>query len=202
MSKNSAVDDYIASKATFSQEILIHLRQIIHDASPDIIETIKWRQPCFEHNGLICAFAAFKKHVNFSFFKGQFLNDSAGIFVPSDNNELTALKFSSISDIPESEVLKGYIQQAIALNSNDEFKKNVAPRKDKSDLVIPDDFAHALTITPAAKRVFSEFSYSKQKDYIEWITSAKREATRATRLATAVEWISEGKGRNWKYENC
>ncbi len=202
MSKNAAVDEYIKSKEPFAQEILIHLRNVIHDASPYITETIKWRQPCFESGGLVCAFAAFKKHVNFSFFKGQFLNDSAGIFAPSDNNELTALKFSSISDIPESEVLKSYIQQAIALNSNDEIKKKAAPRKDKSELVIPDDFAQALSKTPAAQRVFSEFSYSKQKDYLDWITSAKREATRATRLATAVEWISEGKGRNWKYENC
>jgi uncharacterized protein YdeI (YjbR/CyaY-like superfamily) len=202
MSKNSAIDDYIATKEFFAQEILIHLRKIIHDAAPDIEESIKWRQPCFEHNGLVCAFAAFKKHVNLSFFKGMHLNDNAGIFSPSDNNDLTALKFSSISDIPESEVLKRYIKQSIALNSNDEIKKKAVPRKDKSDLVVPEDFAQALSNTPAAQRVFSEWSYSKQKGYIDWITSAKREATRATRLAIAVEWISEGKGRNWKYENC
>ena len=202
MSKNTAVDEYIKSKEAFAQEILIHLRNVIHDASPEISETIKWRQPCFEQDGLVCAFAAFKKHVNFSFFKGQFLNDSAGIFTPSDNNELTALKFSSVADIPDSKVLKAYIQQAIALNSTGELKKKAAPRKDKSELVIPDDFAQALTSKPAAQGVFNEFSYSKQKDYIDWITSAKRAATRASRLATAVEWISEGKARNWKYENC
>lgn len=202
MSKNSAVDEYIKSKEPFAQEILIHLRNVIHDASPDISETIKWRQPCFEQDGLVCAFAAFKKHVNFSFFKGQFLNDSAGIFTPSDNNELTALKFSSVADIPDSDVLKAYIQQAIALNSTGELKKKTTPRKDKSTLVIPEDFAQALTSKVAAQRVFDDFSYSKQKDYIDWITSAKRAATRTSRLATAVEWINEGKARNWKYENC
>ena len=92
MPKNQAVDDYIASKAIFAQEILIHLRTIIHAAEPEISETIKWRQPCFEHHGLVCAFAAFKKHVNFSFFKGKMLTDSAHIFAANDNNELIALK--------------------------------------------------------------------------------------------------------------
>lgn len=202
MPKNTAVDDYIASKEPFAQEILAHLRDVIHTAAPDIIETIKWRQPCFEHNGLVCAVAAFKKHVSFSFFKGQLLNDSEGIFSPSDNNELTALKFSSLAEIPANHILKRYIQQAIALNSANKLKKKVTPRKDKSELVVPEDLAMALAKIPSAQSIFNDFSYSKQKDYIEWLNSAKRESTRASRLTTAVAWITEGKARNWKYENC
>jgi len=202
MPKVAAVDDYIKSKAPFAQEILKHLRAVIHHAAPELTETIKWRQPCFEHNGLVCALAAFKKHVSFSFFKGQLLNDSAAIFSPSDNSELAVVKFSSLAEIPERAILNNYIQQAIALNSDNKTRKKTSARKDKSALIVPNDLAEALAKNPSAQGVFTDFSYSKQKDYIEWLTSAKRATTRATRLATAIAWISEGKARNWKYENC
>lgn len=202
MSKNSDIDNYIAGKAPFAQEILTHLRQIIHNAAPDITETIKWRQPCFEHNGLVCSVAAFKKHVTFSFFKGKLLNDSNNIFPTSDNNELTSLKFSVLADIPQDDILTAFIQQAIALNADSNCKRKSTQRKDKDTLVMPNDLAAALASTPAAQSTFNNFSYSKQKDYIEWLTSAKRETTRVTRLATTVQWLSEGKARNWKYENC
>jgi uncharacterized protein YdeI (YjbR/CyaY-like superfamily) len=202
MSKDTAIDDYIATKAHFAQEILMHLREVIHNAAPDITETIKWRHPCFEHNGLVCAVATFKKHVTFSFFKGKFLNDSEQLFPPSDNNELTSLKFSTLADIPPKDILSEYIQQAIALNTDSNIKKKPTQRKDKNDLIIPDDLVAALAKIPRALGIFNDFSYSKQKDYIEWLNSAKRETTRASRLVTAVEWISEGKARHWKYDNC
>lgn len=202
MPKNNAVDDYISRQDPFAQEIILHLRDIIHQSSTEICETIKWRQPCFESNGLVCAIAAFKKHVNFSFFKGKLLNDSAQIFSASENNELAALKFAKLSDVPVDDILTNYVQQAIALNNTSHTGKRKVVRKDKADLVIPEDLTSALAENPIAKKVFNDFSYSKQKDYIEWLTSAKREAIRASRLATALEWISEGKARHWKYENC
>lgn len=201
MPKSAKIDNYITEKSPFAQEILSHLREVIHRADPEIVETIKWRQPCFESNGLVCAMAAFKKHVTFSFFKGQLLNDNANIFLPSDNSELASLKFTSLADIPQNDILTAYIQQAIALNTNSCIKKATA-RKDKNDLIIPDDLAAALATTPSAQSTFNDFSYSKQKDYLDWLTSAKRETTRATRLATTVQWLSEGKARHWKYENC
>lgn len=202
MPKNNAVDDYISRQDPFAQEIILHLRDIIHQSSTEVNETIKWRQPCFESNGLVCAIAAFKKHVNFSFFKGKLLNDSAQIFSASENNELAALKFTTLNDVPTDDILINYVQQAIALNNTSHAEKRKVVRKDKADLVIPEDLTSALAENPTAKKVFNDFSYSKQKDYIEWLTSAKREATRAARLATALEWISEGKARHWKYENC
>lgn len=202
MSKNVAIDQYISSQAPFAQEIIIHLRNIIHQSSTDITEAIKWRHPCFESNGLVCAIAAFKQHVNFSFFKGKRLNDSANIFSKSDNNELAALKFTVLNDMPADDILINYLQQAIALNNSSNVKKQQATRKDKADLKIPDDLASALAENPKAKEVFANFSYSKQKDYIEWLISAKRATTRATRLSTAIAWIAEGKSRHWKYENC
>lgn len=202
MPKNTAIDQYISQQQPFAQEIMSQLRDVIHTASPEMSEAIKWRHPCFENSGLVCAMAAFKQHVTFSFFKGKLLDDSASIFSKNDNNELTSLKFKSLSEIPTNEILISYVQQAIALNSTPKPEKKKSVRKNKADLVIPDYFSAALADNQAAKDVFNNFSYSKQKDYIEWLTSAKREATRNSRLATAITWIAEGKSRNWKYENC
>ncbi len=202
MPKNTAIDQYISQQQPFAQEIMSQLRDVIHTASPEMSEAIKWRHPCFENSGLVCAMAAFKQHVTFSFFKGKLLDDSAGIFSKNDNNELTSLKFKSLSEIPANDILISYVQQAIALNSTQKPEKKKSVRKNKADLVIPDYFSAALADNQAAEDVFNNFSYSKQKDYIEWLTSAKREATRNSRLATAIAWIAEGKSRNWKYENC
>lgn len=200
MGNNQKVTDYITEKPEFTQEIMIQLRTIIHQAAPELSETIKWRQPCFEQDGLVCAFAAFKKHVNFAFFKGKLIDDSAALFEPSDNNELTSLKLTCLADIPNEVVLINYIQQAVALNKQKDKKPKTSVKKVKTELIVPDDLAKALKNEPLANDVFTAFSYSKQKDYIEWLTSAKREATREKRLVTALEWIGEGKSRHWKYE--
>ena len=202
MIKNTAVDEYISRQAPFAQEIILHLRDVIHQSSSGVSETIKWRHPCFESNGLVCAIAAFKQHVNFSFFKGKLLNDSAQLFSKNNNNELAALKFTTLNDIPVDDILINYLRQALALNNSGNVSKKKVERKDKTDLTIPEDLASALIDNSVAKEVFNGFSYSKQKDYIEWLTSAKKEATRTKRLITAVKWISEGKSRHWKYENC
>lgn len=202
MIKNTAVDEYISRQAPFAQEIILHLRDVIHQSSSGVSETIKWRHPCFESNGLVCAIAAFKQHVNFSFFKGKLLNDSAQLFSKNNNNELAALKFTTLNDIPVDDILINYLRQALALNNSGNVSKKKVERKDKADLTIPEDLASALIDNSVAKELFNGFSYSKQKDYIEWLTSAKREATRTKRLITAVKWISEGKSRHWKYENC
>lgn len=202
MPTDSIITEYIDSKAAFAQEIMQHLRTIIHQASPALTESIKWRAPCFESNGLVCAMAGFKKHVNLSFFKGKLIDDKHHIFPCSDNNELASLTFSSLDEVPDASILIDYIQQAIALNQVPNTKKKSKIKKQKADLIIPDDLREALGKSPIAQEVFSEFSYTKQKDYIEWLTSAKRESTRRSRLVTAIEWITEGKSRNWKYENC
>ena len=84
---------------------------------------------------------------------------------------------------------------------NDEgIKLPPKPKKEKVELVVPDYFTSALKKNKKAFAEFEDFSYSKKKDYVEWLTEAKSEETRNKRLATAIEWIAEGKSRNWKYE--
>jgi len=66
----------------------------------------------------------------------------------------------------------------------------------------PADLLAAFKQDKAAQATFDAFPPSCKREYIEWIVEAKREDTRAKRLAQAVEWLAEGKRRNWKYENC
>lgn len=201
MSQNK-IDQYIEDKPEFAQPILLKLRELIHQASPNIEEAIKWNQPCFSHHGLVCAMASFKAHVSFSFFEGKHLVDHDNIFDNSDCKNLATLKFKTLDDLPDEKKLISFIKQAITYNNSAEKPKKKSVRKDKADLVIPNDLTEALAKNKSAKQHFDNFSYTKQKDYIDWITSAKRETTREKRLATTIEWVSEGKGKNWKYENC
>lgn len=202
MPKNTDIDKYITEATDFAQPILNHLRQLIFTADPEMEEAIKWRQPCYSQNGLVCAMAAFKQHVNFTFFEGKHLIDKHGVFGDSNNQNLSAFKLKSIDELPADNILISYIQQAIAYNQSAEKPKKTKAKKDKAELIIPRELAEALAQNTKASEHFDNFSYSKQNDYIEWISSAKRDTTRQKRLATAIEWISEGKGRNWKYENC
>ena len=204
MKQHPEIDLYINEKPDFSRPILTKLRSLIFQASGNIEETMKWRNPCYSQNGLVCAMAAFKQHVNFSFFSGKQITDTHQLFEPSDNQTLAALKFYTLGEMHADEVLIGYIQQAIKLNLENKtnHSKRKASKKDKVDLVIPNMLQQALDNNLTAKKHFEQFSYSKQKDYIEWIGTAKREDTQLKRLTTAIEWISEGKSRHWKYENC
>ena len=203
MKRIKDVDTYIQAKPDFARPILTKLRDIIEQAAPDAEEAIKWRVPCYTSHGLLCSMAAFKQHVNFGFFNAQLIDDPHNLF-DSDNETMTSLKFNSIADLPDDAILLDYIQRAVAKNEalKTQGCTKPKPKKDKAELERPEDLSAALNQNEAALQHFEQFSYSKQKDYIQWITSAKREATRQKRLATAIEWISEGKSKNWKYENC
>lgn len=190
------VDAYIERSAEFARPILTHLRKLVHKACPDIVETIKWSMPHFDHKGPVCNMAAFKQHCAFGFWKQTLLDHK----FPIEENAMSSFgKITSLKDLPSDKELIALIAQAIELN-----EKNIKiPKKQtaaKTELAIPDELAKALAKNKTAKTNFENFSYSKRKDYIEWINGAKTDATRDKRIATTVEWISEGKGRNWKYE--
>ncbi|WP_443943967.1 YdeI/OmpD-associated family protein [Pedobacter sp. AW1-32] len=194
------VDQYIAKSAEFSIPILEHLRYLVHQADARIQETIKWGMPFFELKGTVCHMAAFKNHCAFGFWKGSLMEDDMGIFKERKDAMGWLGQIRSFSDLPADEVLIAYIQAAIKLNE-DGVK---LPPKPKSsalrELIIPDYFLEALEADAKAMNIFQNFSYSNKKDYIQWLLEAKTEATRMKRLATAVEWIGEGKVRMWKYQ--
>ncbi|WP_026462077.1 YdeI/OmpD-associated family protein [Adhaeribacter aquaticus] len=195
------VDTIIQNSADFAKPILNHLRQLIHQVCPDATETIKWGFPHFEHNGLLCSMAAFKQHCAFTFWKANLLSDPHQLFSKDSKTSMGQLgQLKSLTDLPADIVLVGYIQEAVKLNLQGvkgpaKFKPAIAAKA----LEIPEYLAQALKENEAASNTFSGFSNSNKKEYITWLAEAKTEATRQKRLLTAIEWIAEGKPRNWKY---
>ena len=204
--KLERVDEYIAKVAPFAQPILTHIRELIHLACPDVEEAWKWSFPNFVYKGAVmCNIAGFKEHCSFGFWKASIMPDPDNILSTDNRAGMGHMgKLTSLSDLPSDEIMIKYIQEAMKLT--DEGKK-VAPRAkateaQKKEMVIPDYLIAELNKSPKAQEVFTAFSYSHKKEYVEWLEEAKTEATRNKRLAQAIEWISEGNGRNWKYANC
>ncbi len=193
------IDAYIEKSAEFAQPVLIHLRELIHKACPQVSETLKWSMPSFEYKGILCGFAAFKNHCTLMFWKQSLMETDA---FPKNKTAMGSFgRITSLKDLPSDKVIIGLIHQAMELNE----KGVKVPRKaaaTKKDLVVPDDLTKALSKNKKAKAQFDKFSPSHKKEYVQWITEAKTEPTRNKRLATTIEWLAEGKSRNWKYENC
>jgi uncharacterized protein YdeI (YjbR/CyaY-like superfamily) len=194
---NPLVDDYIDRAADFARPILVHLREVVHEACPEVEEAIKWGFPNFIYCGMLCHMAAFKQHCAFGFWKGTAIVEQEGEKAEEAMGQFG--RIMSLSDLPPDEVLAGYIRLAMQLNEQGVRAPEKRKPAQKEELDIPDDFLEALEELPAAKSHFEDFSPSKKREYVEWITEAKTPATRERRMATAVEWIAEGKPRNWKY---
>lgn len=199
--KEKAIDAYIAKSADFAKPILTHLRKLVHKACPVVEEKMKWSFPHFNYKGeMMCNMAAFKHHASFGFWKAALMKDP--ILIETANKE-TAMghlgRLTSVKDLPPDKKMIAWIKEAMKLN--DEGKKVLKPKAaEKKELVVPYYFTKALTKNKKARQVFENFAYSHRKEYLEWITEAKTEETRDRRIATALEWMAEGKGRNWKYE--
>jgi len=193
------VDAYIEKSADFAKPVLSHVRKLIHKACPDVVETIKWGMPSFEYKGILCGCAAFKQHCTFGFWKQSLMESDA--FSETKTAMGSFGKITSLKDLPKDKVMIGLIHQAMELNEKGS-QVSKKPAAAKKELIVPIDLTKALSKNKTAKTAFEKFSYSHKKEYVQWIEEAKTEATRNKRLATTVEWLSEGKSRNWKYENC
>jgi uncharacterized protein YdeI (YjbR/CyaY-like superfamily) len=191
------VDAYIAKVAPFAQPILTHLRATIHKACPDVVETIKWGVPAFDYHGPLCQFAAFKQHAVFGFWKASLLDgtDKKAIEAMGNFGRLTSVK-----DLPSKAELTRIIKSAMKLNEEGEKVVRVLKHPSVTKLKSPADLTAALKKNAKAAKFFESLAPGQRGEYIAWITGAKQKATRATRLKTTVEWLGEGKRRNWKYE--
>ncbi len=198
--RDPRIDAYIAKAAPFAQPILERLRDAVHEACPDIEETLKWSMPTFVHaGGILAGMAAFKQHVSFGYWKHALV---MGEDVQRDGMGSYG-KMASPKDLPPKKRLLADIRRAMKLN--EEGVKTPGPRKSgapKPPPEAPADLVAALKRNRRAKAAFDGFPPSAQRDYVEWIVEAKREDTRSKRLAQAVEWMAEGKRRHWKYEKC
>ena len=194
--RDPRVDAYIAKAAPFAQPILIHLREVVHAASSEIDEDIKWGAPHFMYKGMLAGMAAFKAHCALGFWKGSLIIDTAG---RSEEAMGQFGRIASVEDLPPKKVLTGYIKQAMKLNDEGVSSPTRSKPKPKEPFAVPKDLATALKANKKAQATFIGFPPSAQREYVEWITEAKTDATRTTRLTTAVEWMAEGKRRMWKY---
>lgn len=197
---DSRVDAYIEKSAAFAKPILTHLRNLVHKASPELKETMKWSCPFFDFQGPVCQIAAFKQHCAFGFWKEKLMDDPHQILNQQPDTAGSIGKITSLEDLPADEILIRYIQQAIALNKAGTKAPAKTKVKEPTSVQVPADFSEMLLKYTAAAGHFEQFSASQKKEYLSWFEEAKTEATRAKRIATALEWISEGKIRNWKYK--
>ena len=201
--KDKRIDDYIKKAQPFAQPILTHLRELIHKGNPEVEETIKWGMPSFDYKGPYCSFASFKQHAVFGFWKHKLLKDPKGYLQERSSQGGDAMgnlgRITSIKDLPPDKVIIDFIKQAKKLN-DEGIKGAPAEKKKKPELVVPEYFTAVLKRNKAASATFNAFSTSNKRDYIEWITEAKTEATREKRMDQAIEWMAEGKTRHWKYQ--
>jgi uncharacterized protein YdeI (YjbR/CyaY-like superfamily) len=194
--RDPRVDRYIADSAEFAKPILNHLREIVHAACPEVEETMKWSFPHFTYNGILCSMAGFKQHCAFNFWKGALV---VGEAASAEEAMGQFGRLTVIADLPLDETLTAYIHQAMKLNEAGTKAPGRPGSKAKQELVVPDYFLAALNQNGSARATFEGFSPSHRREYVAWVTEAKGEDTRKRRLDTAVEWMAEGKPRNWKY---
>jgi uncharacterized protein YdeI (YjbR/CyaY-like superfamily) len=198
MSREPRIDAYVAKAQPFAQPILDHVRERVHAVLPDAEEAMKWSMPAYLIGGkIVLITAAFKAHVALNFWRGQDLETShASVGAMGQFG-----KIKSLEELPPDAELDRLIRDAADLS-----KIASAPRKTKSAPKpapqLHPQFAAALDKAPAAKAVLDSFPPSAQRDYFEWIAEARQEGTRQKRIAAAIEWLSEGKRRHWKYQNC
>jgi uncharacterized protein YdeI (YjbR/CyaY-like superfamily) len=197
MKKSPAVDAYIEKSADFARPILKKVRKLFHRACPDVEETMKWSVPHFEYRGVLGLMAAFKQHASYGFWKSRLMRDPHGLF-RGGNTGMGGVRITDVADLPPDDVLIAYVQEAVALN--EAGVKVERRRRPAKDLKIPAFFREALARNKKAAATFASLSPSCRREYAEWLAEAKREETRERRLATAIEWLVDGKSLDWKYK--
>ena len=197
MPYNKQFDAYIAKSPDWAQPVLTRIREIVHEACPDVEEELKWSSPAFVYHGIMCGMAAFKEYVTFHFWKGELVTGT-----PLGANGMGAAaqfgRMTNVKDLPPKKQLVAYIKTAMKLN--EEGVKVERPKKKRPTLSMPDYFLTAIKRNKKALTAYEKFSPSHRREYIEWIIDAKTDVTRDKRVAQAVEWMAEGKSRNWKYQ--
>jgi len=193
--KDARVDAYIAKAPDYAKPILEYLRATVHEVVPDVTEEIKWQMPHFTYKGMFCGMGAFKDYSVFGFRKAELvLGDKFKSLRLTD--QIGHLQ--TVDDLPPKKTLVAYLKKAKQLN-DDGTKVERKPPKPKKPLRTPVFLSAALKKNKKAAAAYEAFSPSHKREYVEWLTEAKTDETRNKRLAQAVEWMAEGKARNWKY---
>ena len=195
--RDKRVDAYITKSAGFAKPVLRYLRESVHKGCPGVQETMKWSFPHFDYHGIMCSMAAFKGHCAFTFWKAPLLKSAA---LQKVNREAMGNfgRITTIKDLPPRSSLVALVRQAAQLNEGGVKMRRAAPGS-KGAVKVPTYMMKALNKNARALRTFRSFTPGAKREYVEWVAEARTQETRARRLATAVQWLSEGKQRNWKY---
>lgn len=202
MSTDPRVDAYIAKSAPFARPLLAHLRALVHRGCPEVEETIKWGMPSFVYGGkILCGMAAFKGHCTFGFWHAGMKDVLGKDVAPREKAMGSFGRLTSPEDLPADRKIIAWVKAAAKLNESGEPARPRAKAR-RSEAAVPDDLAAALKKNRAAAATWAGFPPSCRREYVEWITEARREETRARRVAQTIAWLAEGKRRSWKYEGC
>ena len=196
----AAVDAYIAHARPFARPILAHLRAVVHRACPAVEERIKWGMPHFEYRGVLCYMAAFKAHAAFGFYRHAALAKAARLPVRFERSAMGSFgRLTSLDELPPRRVLAALVKLAMKLADDRAEHPERSKRKSRPAIRPPARFMAALRANEKALATWRSFPPGHRREYLEWITEAKTQPTRERRVATAIEWLAEGKPRNWKY---
>jgi len=201
--KDPRIDAYIERAADFAKPILKHIRRVVHTGCPGVEETIKWQQPTFVYKGILCGMAAFTQHCALGFWKGKLLFKGDHPARSLGDQAMGQFgRVTNLSDLPAERLLLRYVKEAARLNEEGVKVPSRSKPRVKQTVKVPDDLSAALKKNARALQTFEGFSPSHKREYVEWLTEAKRDETRQKRLEAAIVWMAEGKPRNWKYMNC
>jgi uncharacterized protein YdeI (YjbR/CyaY-like superfamily) len=200
--KITAVDAYIHEASESGRPILEYLREAVHEGAPGVVEEIKWSKPFFVYKGVILGnMAAFKAYCSFGLWGSDVAGTLQSDGVARSGSMGSFGKIGSVKDLPSRAKLIGYIRLAAkAIDDGSRTKAWSRPKVAKAELEVPEALAAALKKNKAAAKKFEAMTPGCRREYCQWIAEAKREETREKRVLTALEWIAEGKSRNWKYE--
>ncbi len=198
MTDSKKIDQYIEKHSQWKKQ-LNELRAIF--LQTELIEEVKWGAPAYTLNGsIVSGLGAFKNHYAIWFHQGVFLKDKKKQLVNAQEGKTQALrqwKFIA-KDTIDSELVLGYILEAI---ENSKAGKKLKP-KPKKELDIPKLLKNEFKKNKVFNNSFKKLTPGKQREYAEYISTAKREATQISRLEKIAPMIKEGKGLHDKYKNC
>ena len=190
------INEYIARSQAFATPILRRIKAIVHAGCPDVEETLKWGTPSFSYRGILCGRASFKAHCVFGFWKSELLAERFQSSKESAGEAMSQFgHLKTVKELPSRTTMLRLVRLAAQLNEGG--IKSAAPPKTALPKAVraPADLLAALQNNARARAGYDNLSPSQKREYIEWITEAKRDETRKRRVATAVEWLAEGRIR-------
>jgi hypothetical protein len=200
MHAQEKINLYIADRPEWQRQLLVRLRQLIHSTSEEIDENWRWSAPHFDHEGIMLGMAGFKNHIAVWFHKGALVNDPKGLFDEQGKENAKGMRGYKLKegDPINEKAFLDLVKQAIKVNQSGAKLPDAKPAR--KALVVPPDLEGCLKKNDEAWHHWERFNYTHKKEYVEWITDAKKEETRKRRIAQALEMIREGSGKEDKYK--